>query len=163
MKNVTGHSFSPASTRSRRSRKIATKQQAPQPKQYCQCCHRQLRRFFLCADCGRRCCVQDCLAVNAYGNYCIECRPLPPPVQPVHEMQPWAPRRPMVIADAHNDGNRQPRRRTCQVCHNNTRRIFRCTNCGLLCCEQNCLADTNTERKYCHECVPPQSIQPRYD
>ena len=53
---------------------------APQPKQYCQCCHRQLRRFFVCDNCGKRCCVQDCLAVHAHGNYCVDCAP-PPPLQ----------------------------------------------------------------------------------
>ena len=47
----------------------------PQPRQYCQCCHRQFRRFFACYSCGRRCCVADCLRVHAHRNYCVECVP----------------------------------------------------------------------------------------
>ena len=124
---------------------------APQPKQYCQCCHRQLRRFFVCANCARRCCVLDCLAVNAHGNYCIECRP-PPPIQPADVNGEDRPR----SRDRDTEGASALHTPTCAICARATWLLELCDgDCGRNICN-SCAAPWRPDDPglvMCPECI----------
>ncbi len=119
---------------------------APQPKQYCQCCHRQFRRFFVCAGCGRRCCVQDCLAIHAYANYCVECVP-PPHLQPAHPddllLRGTSTLRERKVALA-SMPRRYPfvRRHQCAICEAHNQWLYLCEDpsCLLMVCT-DCIGD----------------------